>query len=542
MIKNYPSSWGQPPKIQTRDIVSLPLGGMGSSTLRNWQIEKIQEFGNPTTSQSGTTPLPAGPAKEGFAEAVEMRKLGPRMPDRYGRHLGPDGWNTKRDKRDEPTNRPIMPPKRQSDSALGIDRLVNAAMNSGKAGVNAKDALVQRAAAGDPQALNILKNLNLAQNGKPSEYIPAGQPVPGKPGSVADGKGGWSYPNQGNSEIKSSKPSDPSKTDEPPTKRSVSGEKNPATIQNPGDNRIISSSASPKKEPTAEEMAASIDKQNRAREMAAQAARQREAARKAAENQAARDAAARKMGFPNAAAAEKAGAKIGNIGDKLPIGGGGGGGGKRGGNRSPQMTAKERNDLADKRADQAAEREDKKRLEESYREKYGALSTPSSRKFWDDVEKRKAGQPSSGASSDTSQNSFNDYITKQNEERNRNLAQQNKKDAQELRKAAANEKDPIKKAQLNQLAKWTEEKDGGSTAPSNPMANIKPLSNQSGSTPTTPSSDPADIGVGGPDASVPTLNWGTTTSANSGGTGGSGQGDASGALIGWLKKRKLGLV
>ena len=114
--------------------------------------------------------------------------------------------------------------------------------------------------------------------------------------------------------------------------------------------------------------------------------------------------------------------------------------------------------------------------------------------------------------------------------------------AEAYRKRAENEKDPEKKARLNRLADSTQEmanRAGGSS--NNPMANIKPLSNQSGSTPTTPASDPADIGVdiGGPNTSVPGTTWQSTPSAS---TGGSGQGDASGALIGWLKKRKLGLV
>ncbi len=188
----------------------------------------------------------------------------------------------------------------------GKSSLNNLAQNASAGNAGALTQLQQRAAAGDPQAAEAVKTLQEKRPSTPSR--PSGSPPP---------------------------------------------------------NQQIKSSASPSKPPTAEEMAAEMDKRNRAREMAAQAAAQREAARKAAENQAARDAAARKMGFPNAAEAEKAGAKIGNIGDKLPIGGGGGGGGKRGGNRSPQMTAKERNDLAAKRAAEAARREDMGGLSDS---------------------------------------------------------------------------------------------------------------------------------------------------------------------------------
>lgn len=42
MEKVYPEHWGEPPALQTRDLVPLPGGyGTGSSTLRNWIQKKL---------------------------------------------------------------------------------------------------------------------------------------------------------------------------------------------------------------------------------------------------------------------------------------------------------------------------------------------------------------------------------------------------------------------------------------------------------------------------------------------------------------------
>jgi len=42
MPKVYPEHWGEPPALQTRDIVELPGGyGQGSSTLRAWIQKKL---------------------------------------------------------------------------------------------------------------------------------------------------------------------------------------------------------------------------------------------------------------------------------------------------------------------------------------------------------------------------------------------------------------------------------------------------------------------------------------------------------------------
>jgi hypothetical protein len=44
MRPEYPSRWGEPPRIQTRDLVQLPGGyGRGSGTLRNWILQKMAE-------------------------------------------------------------------------------------------------------------------------------------------------------------------------------------------------------------------------------------------------------------------------------------------------------------------------------------------------------------------------------------------------------------------------------------------------------------------------------------------------------------------
>lgn len=38
---SFPPSWGEPPMMQTRDLVSLPFGyGRGSGTIRAWITEK----------------------------------------------------------------------------------------------------------------------------------------------------------------------------------------------------------------------------------------------------------------------------------------------------------------------------------------------------------------------------------------------------------------------------------------------------------------------------------------------------------------------
>lgn len=273
-------------------------------------------------------------------------------------------------------NSPLMDyasarPTVTTTSSPQLNKLAADAAAGGRAGDEAKAALTQRAAAGDPQAANTLQTLNVGMV-SPQE---ADRILREDPNKYDRMKRAGQIP--GNQKIYDEAVRDAQKMAGSRPSSAASQPRPESRIIQPtsGQNQNISASGSgPRKEPTAGEMAAQMDKQNRAKEMAAQAAQQRAAARKAEENQAARDAAARKMGFPNAAAAEKAGARIGNIGDKLPIGGGGGGrrGGGRGGSGGRGLTAKERNDLAAKRADQAARRVDSRGYADSAYRDYNA--------------------------------------------------------------------------------------------------------------------------------------------------------------------------
>ena len=58
-----PKEWGLPPEIQTKDSVTLPLGGKGSSTLKKWQEEKIKAHGFPLVRRPTPTPTPTPTAK-----------------------------------------------------------------------------------------------------------------------------------------------------------------------------------------------------------------------------------------------------------------------------------------------------------------------------------------------------------------------------------------------------------------------------------------------------------------------------------------------
>src|SRR5262245_23354085 len=55
--KKFPSHWGQPPRIQTRDYRELPGGyGFGSSTLANWIQRNLDQDAKNARNAS---PLPA---------------------------------------------------------------------------------------------------------------------------------------------------------------------------------------------------------------------------------------------------------------------------------------------------------------------------------------------------------------------------------------------------------------------------------------------------------------------------------------------------
>ena len=52
--KPFPLHWGQPPKIQTRDLKPLPFGyGMGSSTLAKWIFNNVKK-----DKENGIIPKP----------------------------------------------------------------------------------------------------------------------------------------------------------------------------------------------------------------------------------------------------------------------------------------------------------------------------------------------------------------------------------------------------------------------------------------------------------------------------------------------------
>jgi hypothetical protein len=65
----YPASWGEPPAVQTRDIVPLPGGGYGSSTERNWIIANMNGQAQPAQDPYGSsTPYPQRP----YADPPQM--------------------------------------------------------------------------------------------------------------------------------------------------------------------------------------------------------------------------------------------------------------------------------------------------------------------------------------------------------------------------------------------------------------------------------------------------------------------------------------
>ena len=63
--KTFPEHWGDPPKIQTRDIRPLPGGyGEGSSTLAHWIQENLDRDAARSTASSPTTPVSDKPLIE----------------------------------------------------------------------------------------------------------------------------------------------------------------------------------------------------------------------------------------------------------------------------------------------------------------------------------------------------------------------------------------------------------------------------------------------------------------------------------------------
>merc|ERR1712014_176292 len=68
-VTGFPKHWGEPPRIQTRDLVPLPGGyGQGSSTLSRWIKEKMGA--DDETVQSTCASIPD--TKESWPELVGM--------------------------------------------------------------------------------------------------------------------------------------------------------------------------------------------------------------------------------------------------------------------------------------------------------------------------------------------------------------------------------------------------------------------------------------------------------------------------------------
>jgi len=72
----FPAHWGEPPKIQTRDLRDLPGGyGKGSSTLAKWITENMKK-------DATTEPGPLKPADPDFAEPPPSAPQPPTTPSK----------------------------------------------------------------------------------------------------------------------------------------------------------------------------------------------------------------------------------------------------------------------------------------------------------------------------------------------------------------------------------------------------------------------------------------------------------------------------
>ncbi len=80
--KAYPKHWGEPPAIQTRDLVPLPEGfGMGSSTLRKWiQANLDRDAAKASAKTKPTEPSVTSPSKNQASESVPAPPTLPRKP------------------------------------------------------------------------------------------------------------------------------------------------------------------------------------------------------------------------------------------------------------------------------------------------------------------------------------------------------------------------------------------------------------------------------------------------------------------------------
>lgn len=75
--KNYPAHWGEPPAIQTRDLVKLPGGyGRGSSTLAKWITANLEK------DKAGTTAAAPAKTKPVFENNFQQAEIG-KLPEGF---------------------------------------------------------------------------------------------------------------------------------------------------------------------------------------------------------------------------------------------------------------------------------------------------------------------------------------------------------------------------------------------------------------------------------------------------------------------------
>jgi hypothetical protein len=82
-LSHYPAHWGKVPAVQTRDYVSLPGGGKGSSTLRNWIMKNYgKDSGTVRTIQhtrgvtQSSAPRGTSTQEGGRGTRVSSREIG----------------------------------------------------------------------------------------------------------------------------------------------------------------------------------------------------------------------------------------------------------------------------------------------------------------------------------------------------------------------------------------------------------------------------------------------------------------------------------
>ena len=73
----FPAHWGEPPRIQTRDLIDLPGGyGKGSSTMRNWINANLEKD---KLAQAGGSKN-AAPPQRPFTHRTSTKRSWTRFP------------------------------------------------------------------------------------------------------------------------------------------------------------------------------------------------------------------------------------------------------------------------------------------------------------------------------------------------------------------------------------------------------------------------------------------------------------------------------